>query len=60
MAKKFSVLRAKMPKASHARANRRTREMLKQMPLHELRAKPLIDGAGEKSSSKRRSHKAVR
>ena len=37
MAKKFSELRAKMPKASQARAARRTREMLKQMPLHELR-----------------------
>jgi len=37
MAKKFGELRAKMSTASRARAKKRTKEMLKQMPLHELR-----------------------
>lgn len=38
MAKKFSQLRTAMPAASQARATEMARNMLAQMPLHELRA----------------------
>jgi DNA-binding transcriptional regulator YiaG len=37
MAKKFSVLRAQMSAESQARAAARTAELLREMPLHELR-----------------------
>ncbi len=37
MAKKFSVLRARMPKASQERVNARAEAMLVEMPLQELR-----------------------
>lgn len=37
MAKKFSALRAKMSAGSRTRAAARAKEMLKEMPLHELR-----------------------
>lgn len=37
MAKKFSELRAKMPRASQERVNARAESMLAEMPLQELR-----------------------
>ena len=40
MAKKFVELRTKMSAAAQERAAARTRAMLKQMPLHELRPPP--------------------
>lgn len=37
MAKKFAELRAKMSREARGRAEARAQEMLKEMPLHELR-----------------------